>query len=331
MKYILTDIKFNRWWTLPVIIFFLTIWVFISVCSAQATIILKDQATVPGPKFTLGDIADISCDVVDIKVKLENIKLGIAPLPTIPIKLSRRTIEFRIKENQFDLTQLNIGGAQKTVVSLDTIIVSGMQALKTAKEYLENNINVPGGSYDIKFMRTPNPLPAPRRGFSMKVHSGRNIKLKGPFTLKVGVFCDGKLFRSIPVNVRVKTYEYMIIAANAIPRGKVITEDDIILTIDETTTFNKNLIRDKNLAIGKEAKIAIRADSPIFENNLQSPVIIKRGDLVNIKVKRGSVIVSCKGTAKNDGRLGDTIKVRRIDKPIDYIAVVVSSTTVEIR
>jgi len=322
---------FNKWWTLPLLIVFGAVWIGAGVCSAQTSIILKDRAVVLGPKVALSEVAEINSPVPAQEQLLGKISLSVAPMINAPLKLSRRMIEAKLREHQIDLTQVHVGGAVQASVFLDTVMVSGNILLETAREYLEKNVSVRNGSCDITFLRTPPSRPAPKREFSVRIIQNSFGRLKGTFTLRVGIYTGERLFQIVPIHTRVRTYEPMVIAAHAITRGKIITKDDVKLVVEETTMLNSDLISDIDRVIGREAKAPLSENRPVLLKSIQEPPVIRRGDIVTIEIVRGAITVSCRGVAVQDGRLGETIPVKRLNKLVEYRALVVSPTKVTVQ
>ncbi|MFC1556555.1 flagellar basal body P-ring formation chaperone FlgA [candidate division KSB1 bacterium] len=323
---------FNKWWTLPLLVVFSVLWIGIGTCSAQtAEIVLKNKAIVPGPFVTLGDVADVRYSIEEYADRLEKIQLSIAPPVNIPLRLESRMIEYKLREHQVDIDQVRLSGAPGVEVTLESMTLPGDSLLKAALEFLEEAVKVPNGRRKIQFLRTPPSIAVPKRELSVKVSQHRIGRLKGTFTINVGIFNGDRQYRVVPVYAQVQTFEPMIVAVKYIPMGKIITPEDVALIEGESTQYNYDLVSDAALVVGKQAKISISENSPVLLKNLDTPPLIKRGDLVSIELKRGNIVITCKGIANRDGRLGDTIPVKRLDSTQVYNARVMSTTKVSIQ
>ncbi|KPK95648.1 hypothetical protein AMJ80_04330, partial [bacterium SM23_31] len=216
-------------------------------------------------------------------------------------------------------------------VYLDTVIIPGDKFIDVAREYLEKNVIVKNGSKVIEFLRVPHSIAAAKRDLSIKVNPTKIGRLKGKFPLYVGIYNGDKLYQSVPVQANVRTFESIVVASRMLPRGTVITADDLKIINDETTKYNDDLVTDKADLVGKETTIPVTADNPVRLDNVASLTVIKRGDTVDIEVIRGGVSILCKGVANRDGRIGDIITVTRVNTQIPLQALVVNSTKVTIK
>jgi len=322
MKTVSLHKSFNKWWTIPLFIIFILIWLWIGISSAQTKIFIKKNAVVPGPHISLGDVAAVESAVPEYEQILKEITLSIAPPINIPYKINKRFIEQKLKEHQVDLNHVFFSGAGETSVVLDTVIISGQRFLETARTFLEQSISVSNGNYEIEILRNPLPKPAPKRDVNLRVVHRKIGRLKGSFNINVGIFNGDKRYQIVPVYVRVRTYEPMIVAARDILMGTIISEKDIKLVVDESTKYNYDLVSDKNLVLGKQTRMTITENRPLLLKNLEIPPLIYKGDLVEIEVKRGRISVTCKGIAQKNGRLRDIIPVKRLDTRKEYRATV---------
>ena len=314
-------------------LFFLLCFVLLSpeVSSAQTKIILKKRAVVSGPTVTLGEIADIEGGPPDLINKIKNIQIMAAPPPAILVPLQKRMIEYRLIENGLKNADISIGGASTVSVYLDTVIIQGEKFIAAAREYLEKNVIVKNGNKVIEFLRVPPPRTAAKRDLSIKVNPVKIGRLKGNFPLYVGIYNGDKLYQSVPVQAKVRTFESIVVASRMLLKGTVITADDLKIINDETTRYNNDLVFDKADLVGKETTVTINAEKPVRLQDVASPTVIKRGDTVDIEVTRGGVTIICKGVANRDGRIGDIIPVTRVNTHIQLQALVVSGSKVTIK
>ena len=68
----------------------------------------------------------------------------------------------------------------------------------------------------------------------------------------------------------------------------------------------------KDGLIGMHVVRTVNAGKPIEQEHIDTPPVIKEGDLVNIIARKGALNLSTKGQARTDGRPGDIIQVKNI-------------------
>lgn len=118
----------------------------------------------------------------------------------------------------------------------------------------------------------------------------------------------------------------MVVAKRAVVRGSVITAADIEVRTLEPSA--KNAARrggydsiDK--LIGMEAKQPLQQDEIVYTDEVQSPVLVKRGELITVSSRSGAICVRTSAKATQDGSKGDLIQVESVDSKQRYDARVV--------
>jgi len=307
------------------------LWIDAPVSIAQTKIILLDKAIVSGPGVLLKEIAKFEGGTPEFIEKLGSINLSSAPPPTQAIAITNQFIEFKLKENRIAKTETIITGVSKVAVYLDTVIINGEKIAEIVREYLAGYLSDMGTDYTIEIMRIPPPRSAAKRDLLVKVRPLTIGRTKGSFNLQVGIYNGDKLSQSIPVPVKVRTFETMVVASTLLTVGTKITEDNIKVITEESTMYNNDFIKDMSLAIGKETKRMVRAERPLRIDDLVMPKLVNRGDPITIEVTKGGITILCKGIAKQDGRLGDTIQVTRINERLILYAVIKSANKVLVK
>ncbi len=142
----------------------------------------------------------------------------------------------------------------------------------------------------------------------------------------MGIYNGDRLTQSVPVQIRIKTFESFIVAARDIKRGELLTEDDIVIITDESTNFNNDLVADKALIVGMESRIPIQTGKPVKLQDVVEPVLVRRGESIDVEIERGGIVILCKGVAQKDARAGDTIPIKRTNRnQLLYVTVVSES------
>ena len=115
------------------------------------------------------------------------------------------------------------------------------------------------------------------------------------------------------------------VPARDIPRGGVISEDDIdfVEIIDAGAT---RYLDDLSLVIGKEARRPLLKGAPFRPADLESPVLIKRGTTVAVLLEAPGLRLTQMATALESGAAGDLITFRNVTSGVEIRAGVVSSS-----
>jgi flagella basal body P-ring formation protein FlgA len=122
----------------------------------------------------------------------------------------------------------------------------------------------------------------------------------------------------------------VVVADTRIRRGTRISRSDVKLLrtqIDDSVEPVFSL----DEVVGMELTRSVRAGDPIESDHLQPPVVVERGAFVQIIAERGPMRLEATGTAREDGRLGETIRVRNSSSLEEIRAEVIGANTVKVR
>lgn len=133
----------------------------------------------------------------------------------------------------------------------------------------------------------------------------------------------------VPVNAEVAEAAVpVVIATRAVARGNVITAADVEMRMMEPTakmSGQRVAIDAVDSILGKEAKQAIRAADVVFSDMVQSPVLVKRGEVIAVVSQAGGIRVRTTARAMKDGAYGDLVQLESLQGKQRFDARVVGS------
>ncbi len=122
----------------------------------------------------------------------------------------------------------------------------------------------------------------------------------------------------------------VVVASRPIPKGHIITPEDVHLEKRRISGTYQGLITNLEQAIGKETKISLRAGQVLTSYNLKIPPLIKKGQMVVIVARGKNFVVKAKGIALQDGNLNQMIRVKNIQSKKVVWGKVISPEEVEV-
>lgn len=118
--------------------------------------------------------------------------------------------------------------------------------------------------------------------------------------------------RRYPVAARVKVAldSLQLVARENLPAGHPVQPGQI--EVKKTRSHRAPSRQDLTLesAIGRVPRRSIRAGGILTASVLEAPRVIRAGQVVEVELRSGPIIVKLPGTAVGDGRLGETVKVK---------------------
>jgi flagella basal body P-ring formation protein FlgA len=118
----------------------------------------------------------------------------------------------------------------------------------------------------------------------------------------------------------------IVVAKRAVARGNVITAADVEVQIMEPTakmTGQRAVLDAVEKVIGKEARQPLQAGEVVFTDQLQSQVLVKKGDLVTVASQSGGIRVRTSARALQDGASGDLVQLESLGSKQRYDARVI--------
>ena len=182
---------------------------------------------------------------------------------------------------------------------------------------------------DIRVETTGEIKRAPGESFRL-APKGLTIGRRNVFA-PIEVIRDGKVARSLSVSAIVHINMTAMTASRKIASGEIITEEDIREIEIETTDIGAVLTREPKEIVGKIARRVFAAGDPLPLEAFSEPTLVRRGDMVSMRLERGGITLTSSARASESGRLGEVIQVRSVDFPAVIKARVTGQSEVTIQ
>ena len=216
-----------------------------------------------------------------------------------------------------------------STVNANKIYQAHDEIFASVQKYLDNHlassqdveIKTKIGHIDSRLKLSPceNPL----KSFSNN-HNGFGSKIS------VGVKCEGTKPWSLYVPVKIQRLTSVFVSSQPIAKGDQITDTDIQLVSMDISKLRGSYIKTKAEIIGKIPKRSIRLGSVFNPRYLRLPIMIKKGDLVDIVAESQGLRIRMQGKAINNGAKGQKINVKNLSSNRTIQAIVQNSGLVKI-
>ena len=263
---------------------------------AQArNIFLKEAPVAAGPVVTLGDIFENTGDAASIAV-------ATAPAPGMRKSLSVAALMNIARSNGLNWSpprgrrMIVVTGAGRTVAREDI--------LNALRRTLGNET---GSDLDIALSERLAPIAVgPEEEIDLAVDILSYDRVTGRFSARVSANAA-----AAPVTLRGRAYpvsEVPVLTRN-IARGETIEPDDIAMVWQRSSRLGRNVITDAALLVGMAARRSLRAGRIVRSNDVETPKIVAKGDLVSLVFIRGALQLTAIVRALESGAEGDIVRV----------------------
>ena len=184
-------------------------------------------------------------------------------------------------------------------------------------------LNDASSRWDVEVVigrRTSQQLPSSLRDMTLE---GFDIPEAGRFSV-MACFPTGHQIVRIPALVRVQKAIQVVVPVRRVERGQMVRASDVELRhVPQGNRRSSTVTRIEDV-IGHQASHTIRSGEPLDTKDLKMPLLVKRGDIIDVIARCNGISVSKPVKATQDGALDDAIVVQGLDdKRTSFVARVV--------
>jgi len=175
--------------------------------------------------------------------------------------------------------------------------------------YFEELFNLQKSDIQLEFIHLPKTALPTARNYKYLVESNRNLPRLGHQIVWLEVTDKKSLVSRLPITVDVSVNMNVVFAAKKLRRGELIDSKKILLKTRKISWDYKNIVKTPDMAIGMITKQVIKEGEIIKRSMLREPPDIQRGDRVKIQLLSKDLVITTNGKAKEDGVVGNKVKV----------------------
>ncbi|ARG98864.1 flagella basal body P-ring formation protein FlgA [Legionella micdadei] len=132
-------------------------------------------------------------------------------------------------------------------------------------------------------------------------------------TTTIGVKCrEQDTHWTLYVPIQVTQKRLVLVANHSLPKGTRLTENDFDKLKVSVSQLKHGYFTDTKEVVDRVCKQNVPEGAILTPYNLQTPLMVRRGEQVSIQAINEMINVSMDGIALTDGSLGDTIKVQNL-------------------
>lgn len=132
------------------------------------------------------------------------------------------------------------------------------------------------------------------------------------------------------LRVLLDAYPEAVASRATLRRGHVITADDLMLVPVPPDQWHDAYVGVPDSLVGQEVASSVRSGQPIRLGDVRRPILVRRGDLVEVWVNGGGVTVTTNAKSLGEGGKMELIQVETFDPKRTLIARVIDPGRVEV-
>ncbi len=304
----------------------LIVGILVSVGSAMGLeITVHPTVVVTGDQVSIGDVAEL----VPASTRLSGKRITRSPALGRSLTLNWDQIRRVLVQNGISTKDFKFSGADVVNVKRDSLVITSGRIQRDIDAFL---VNVQQRTPQTKFQFTPQgnikeiTVPAGRLQVEV-IPAIPGVIGSRRFTLIYSV--DGRTVRNQSVSGKLEVLASVVVAQRSLKRGSLIDDADVrLVTVDIGKI--KQPFFDLEDVVGKKVIRSIRSGRIVEEQNLDFPPLVKKGAFVKLIARRGHMVLTATGIAKEDGKMDELIQVRNTASQKDVLAKVVGQDKVEV-
>lgn len=289
---------------------------------------LPREVTVQGSLLTLGQIGVLRGDPSQVAAAAK-IGMGQLSSPGQRAVLDRPTILSRLASSGIPADKVRLTGAETVAVRRFHRIISSDELIEVGRTFLRQHPPAPM-IYDAVAPVKPKDVVLSSDVADLQV-TPRYVRsqARGFVGVQIVVTADGNEIGVRDLSFRLKFQSRRAVTTKEVPEGTVLTQDNVKV---ETVVSDQpepadwrppyGLIAVRKLSENTE----LRAD---LVSAAQMPLVVQRNRSVVIRIERPGLTVTASGTALQEGRVGDYVKVKNADSSRIIVCKVNADGTVE--
>ena len=283
------------------------------------TLVLRDEVYVKGPKVLLGELAEIEGGNADI---LAGIEVTVAALPGNTKHLNASLVESRIRSAGFSAHDMVVKGARRVRATTTYTKLSPEMLAESLRLFIETEMPWDPSTTEIDVPQPLNDVVTPEGDLVLEWRANPQYRYLGAGSFRGTITVDGRLQRTLLCKAVVEAYGEVVVAAKEIPRGRIISSNDIETRTECLSKLRGTALREPGEALGLVSRRSIFPGQLLSSHNLALPKLVKRNQMISVELRSGGLVLKSKARALVDGCAGDVIRCANLDSGQEFQGVV---------
>ncbi len=303
-----------------------------NILADKIEISLLDRVTLNEKTVTFSDVATITGEDVNLVNRINNIEIGRTPLPNNVRKIGLDFMKMRLKFSNVRISSVVFKNAKSVEVSVDSTKITGIEIAQKAKEYLTNVLSLDDRETTIELLRFPNDqwIPRKRSEVDFDISLVDSSKDRGNIDLIVSATSNSIPLFKVPVNFKIRVFEYVAISKRRIGRHHNLSKENIFMDRRETTKFRGIVFSNMDTLVGKMTTKVVQPNTILTEGIVEIPPTVTKGSLIKLFIEASGFKIITKGLAQQTGYTGEVIKVKNLDSKKMLYGKIINSDKIQI-
>lgn len=288
---------------------------------------IANAASLKSVSIVESDVLKVS-DIFDGVTHNANYVIGAAPHPGEDMTLNARTL-YRIAK-ALDLGWKPVSAQEQITVRRDATVISYADIERKLKSKIEEKGVHGHYSFSLNNGKPSMVIPASFNP-SIEITQFEYDTQKDIFTATLVSPSRSNPIKKMSVSGSIERLVTVPVLRSSLQNGDIIGKNDINLINVPQDKLQHDVVMDENKLIGMTPRRVVHAGKFVLNGMLQRPQIVGRGEPITIEFKSGSLTLTAKGRALQDGAKGDLIRVKNMNSNLTVDAIITASNQVKVQ
>jgi flagellar basal body P-ring formation protein FlgA len=200
----------------------------------------------------------------------------------------------------------------------------------TISDHVEKNHPWPSGSVRIHFLTRLSDIILPQESVTFEVLNDPTEDFIGDAHFSIKFYSGRNLVKEETVRVSIEVLMDVVVSKRELVKNREITAEDVYMQKKWLKRIPANVVTIPSDIVGKILTYNVRPQSEIAKNNIRTPLLIKRGNIVRIVFDNDSLNVTTAGVSEEDGAINKVIRVKNLSSNRTIYARVTGDSLVKV-
>lgn len=279
--------------------------------AADAALELLPQAQVGAGTVTLGEVARIRTTDLELIRALVQLPIGRAPAAGQGVTLEREALAGWIQQRLRLPAVLSWSGPEQVRVVAGSRIVSGDQVAAAAGDTLRAWLAARSDRSDVQLAWSPRDVEAPAAGHvRLQPRPLAQSPLRSRMVVWVDVWVADRFVRTVPVSFAVQAWRDAPVAAAPLQAGAPLVPEQLARRPVDVAALDGAPLAQPG---GEPARVRrnVAAGEALRARDVAAAPAVARGQWASLRSGEGAVVSETRVEVLQDGRPGDSVRVRQ--------------------
>lgn len=277
---------------------------------AEVRIALRPEVRLAGGSVTLGDVATISSTDLGAVRTLVDLRIGRVPAPGDTAIVYRATLAGWVRQRS-GLAEESVhwSGPPAAQVVAAARLVSGDEIAAAAESALRDWLAGQPGRSEIALLNPPRDVTAPDGALRLQPRSLAHVGLHARMLVWVEIWAGDRFVRVVPVSFRVSAWRELATVVLPIAAGMPLGHRDV--ASQEVDVAARGIGLAAAGTQGLRSRHALQPGDLLRARDVEAAPAVQRGHWASLLSGQGVVRSQARVEVLQDGRLGQSVRVRQ--------------------